>query len=99
MLVSSTPHDKRLAVGSNRPPLIRFAAIWRATHEHLDDAAHLAAGRTIGSGMVEGACKNVIGRRLKQTGARWRIRRANRMATLATTLYSDEWDHCWNSAA
>jgi hypothetical protein len=66
---------------------------------HLDYAAQLAAGRTIGSGMVEGACKNVIGRRLKQTGARWRIRRANRMATLATTLYSNEWDHYWTSAA
>ncbi len=67
--------------------------------KHLDYAAQLAAGRTIGSGMVEGACKNVIGRRLKQTGARWRIRRANRMATLATTLYSDQWDHYWQSTA
>jgi len=67
--------------------------------QHLDYAAQLATGRTIGSGMVEGACKNVIGRRLKQTGARWRIRRANRMATLATTLYSNEWDHYWASAA
>lgn len=67
--------------------------------QHLDYAGGLAAGRTIGSGMVEGACKHVIGRRLKQTGARWRIRRANRMATLATTLYSDDWDAYWASAA
>ena len=67
--------------------------------KHLNYAAQLASGRTIGSGMVEGACKNVIGRRLKQTGARWRIRRANRMATLATTLYSDQWNRYWDSAA
>lgn len=66
--------------------------------QHLDYAGGLAAGRTIGSGMVEGACKNVIARRLKQTGARWRVRRANRMATLATTLYSDDWDAYWASA-
>jgi hypothetical protein len=47
------------------------------------------------SGLVEGACKQVIGRRLKQTGARWRIRRANRMATLCCTLHGDTWDTYW----
>lgn len=72
---------------------------FRRHEDHLDYAQQLAAGRTIGSGMVEGACKNVIGRRLKQTGARWRTRRANRMAVLCSTLYSDHWDHYWTSAA
>lgn len=37
---------------------------------HLNYAQRLAEGRAIGSGQVEGACKNRIGRRLKQTGAR-----------------------------
>jgi len=44
---------------------------------------------------VEGACKQVIGRRLKQTGARWRVRRANRMATLCCTLHGDTWKTYW----
>jgi hypothetical protein len=44
---------------------------------------------------VEGACKQVIGRRMKQTGARWRIRRANRMAALCSTLHSDTGDPYW----
>ena len=39
----------------------------------------------IGSGLIEGACKNLVGRRLKQTGAPWRLSRANRMATICTT--------------
>src|SRR5262249_58884423 len=43
--------------------------------ELLGYAERLAAGQSIGSGLVEGACKQVIGRRMKQTGARWRIRR------------------------
>jgi hypothetical protein len=72
---------------------------FRQQAAHLNYAAQLAAGRTIGSGLIEGACKHVIGRRLKQTGARWRIRRANRMATLCCTLYSDHWDHYWTTAA
>ena len=40
---------------------------------------------------VDRACKQVIGRRMKQTGARWRVRRANRMATLCCTLHGDTW--------
>jgi hypothetical protein len=61
----------------------------------LGYAQRLAAGQSIGSGQVEGACKHVIGRRLKQTGARWRVRRVNRMASLCCLVYSDHWDLYW----
>jgi hypothetical protein len=81
-----------------RKALRQVTQYFRRHEDHLNYAQHLAAGRTIGSGMVEGACKNVIGRRLKQTGARWRTRRANRMAILCSTLYSDHWDQYWASA-
>lgn len=66
---------------------------------HLDYPGRRAAGRAIGSGLVEGACKQVIGRRLKQTGARWRVRRAERMASLCGLVYSDLWDCYWQCAA
>jgi hypothetical protein len=67
--------------------------------EHTGDAARLAAGRSIGSGLVEGACKQVIGRRLKQTGARWKVRRVERMASLCAVLASDQWESYWATAA
>jgi len=41
----------------------------------------------------------MIGRRLKQTGARWRVRRVNRMAALASLIYSDLWSRYWAHAA
>lgn len=63
----------------------------------LEYTQRLAEGRAIGSGQVEGACKHVIGRRLKQTGARWRFRRVNRMASLCCLAYSDHWDLYWAS--
>lgn len=85
--------------GAQRQALRQAFQYFRHHEEHLNYAQQLAAGRTIGSGMIEGACKNVIGRRLKQTGARWRTRRANRMAVLCSTLYSDQWDLYWTSAA
>lgn len=66
--------------------------------QHLNYAERLSDGRTIGSGQVEGACKNLIGRRLKANNARWRVRRVNRMAGLCCLLYSHQWDTYWTSA-
>jgi hypothetical protein len=67
--------------------------------DHTPYRARLAQGRSIGSGMVEGACKTAIGLRLKQTGARWRIRRVERMAALCCVLYGDQWDAYWKKTA
>lgn len=67
--------------------------------DHTPYRRRLAEGRSIGSGMVEGACKTAIGLRLKQTGARWRIKRLDRMAALCCTWYSDLFDAYWKIAA
>jgi len=41
--------------------------------ERSNYCERLAVGRPIGSGLIEGACKNLMGRRMKQTRATWRI--------------------------
>jgi hypothetical protein len=79
-----------------RRALDGLAGYFRGQEGHLDYAGRLARGQSIGSGLVEGACKQVIGRRMKQTGARWRVRRANRMATLCCTLHGDTWAAYWD---
>ena len=66
---------------------------------HTPYRQRLAEGRSIGSGMVEGACKTAIGKRLKQTGARWRARRLERMAALCCLRYGDQFDLYWKDAA
>jgi hypothetical protein len=58
----------------------------------------LAEGRSIGSGQIEGACKNLIGKRLKQTGAKWDRERVNRMASLCAVLYGEQWNDYWKTA-
>jgi hypothetical protein len=85
----------RARAAAKREALDEAAGYFARRAELLGYAGRLAAGQSIGSGLVEGACKQVIGRRLKQTGARWRIRRANRMATLCCTLHGDTWDTYW----
>ena len=67
--------------------------------ERLRYAERLAAGRSIGSGLIEGACKNLVKRRLRQTGACWRVQRANRIAVICAVLYSDQWKQCWKNSA
>jgi hypothetical protein len=63
----------------------------------LNYAHRLHTGRSIGSGMVEGAAKNLIGKRMKQTGARWVVDNADAMASLCGLTYSDHWDLYWAS--
>lgn len=77
-------------------------ALWQYFDAHREHTAYrerLAAGQPIGSGLVEGGCKQVIGRRLKQTGARWRLRRLDRMAGLCCVFHSDFWDLYWTTLA
>ncbi len=57
----------------------------------------LAEGLPIGSGLIEGTCKNMIGKRLKLNNARWRVRRAENMAALRCLHYSQLWDAYWDS--
>ncbi|MCP4504711.1 MAG: hypothetical protein GY822_32805 [Deltaproteobacteria bacterium] len=40
---------------------------------------YLAAGMPVGSGVVEGTCRNLINDRLDVTGASWRLRGAERV--------------------
>ena len=66
--------------------------------ERLCYRERLAEGRAIGSGQVEGACKHLIGSRLKQTWAKWLVPRLNRMATLCAIRYCDQWEKYWTQA-
>lgn len=61
--------------------------------------ARLAQGLPIGSGLIEGACKTVVGRRLKHGGARWLVPRVEHVAALCCLLYSDEWETFWKTDA
>lgn len=84
---------------SHRKSLAALETYFERQKDHLGYRRRLAEGRTIGSGQVEGACKQVIGRRLKQTGARWRVRRVNRMASLCCVVSSSHWDTYWAGCA
>jgi hypothetical protein len=81
----------------DRAPLDDLMSYFAVHTERLNYCHRLYTGQSIGSGMVEGAAKNLVGRRLKQTGARWQVVNVNQMAELCCLTYSDHWDFYWTS--
>ncbi len=69
---------------------------------HQDDLWYrerLQRGLVIGSGVVEGACKNMVGARLKINSCRWRVQRAEHMAALRSLEYAGLVENYWNQRA
>jgi hypothetical protein len=90
-----------MAIGDtaeDRAPLDDLMSYFATHTERLNYCHRLYTGQSIGSGMVEGAAKNLVGRRLKQTGARWQVANVNRMAELCCLTYRDHWDLYWASS-
>ena len=54
-----------------------------------------AQGYDIGSGAAEGACKNVVGKRLKQSGMIWSRLGSSSMLALRVTWLNEEWEPLW----
>jgi hypothetical protein len=71
----------------------------RPNRDRMWYADRLRAGQTIGSGQIEGGCKNTIGARLKLNSARWRVKRAERIGTLRCIESSQHWTEFWAKAA
>jgi hypothetical protein len=51
----------------------------------------------VGSGVIEAGCKNVIGKRLKQSGMHWSVRGANAIIALRCSIMSETFDKDFES--
>ena len=49
----------------------------------------------VGSGVIEAACKNLIGTRMKKSGMRWTIDGGQAVLTLRSLILSNRWEHFW----
>jgi hypothetical protein len=75
------------------------AANYLAGHrDRMNYAARLRQGRSIGSGMIEGTIKQMLGRRLKQTGARWKTEHVAPFVELVALDGGPEWESYWAAA-
>jgi hypothetical protein len=85
----------RLGLEAAAPEVLNYFC---GRREQLNYVLRLRCGEPIGSGLIEGACKQLIGRRMKQTGAQWTVGNANRMALLCSVAYADSFPHYFNAA-
>ena len=71
----------------------------RPNQEALRYADRLRRGLPIGTGQIEGACKTVVGRRLKLNSARWSPSNIEPMGSLCGLQYSELWHDYWAARA
>ena len=58
-----------------------------------------AMGLVIASGVVEGACRNIVAGRLKRGGMRWTVSGANAIIALRCAIESNRFDDFWERRA
>lgn len=62
---------------------------------HMQYAQYRQQHLFIGSGVVEAACKTLVGARLKQSGMEWTIRGANAVLALRSVVLSNRMEQYW----
>jgi hypothetical protein len=65
--------------------------------ERLKYALRLRRGQSIGSGLVEGSIKQLLNKRLKQTGARWLTEHVGPFVELGALAAGPEWQAFWTN--
>jgi len=90
------------AVLSNPPALesafARVANYLWGPQDRMTYAARLRRGASVGRGMIEGAIKQLVGRRIKQTGARWKTDHIGPLVELISLGHTEDWESCWSAA-
>jgi hypothetical protein len=85
--------------GEPQQKLLTEAAYFERNARRMRYQEFREDGLPIGSGMVEGgACKALVGDRLKGTGMRWSRPGAQAMLTLRAELFSQRWEKAWQLA-
>lgn len=98
-LIRRLAQERRMTCDpSHQRAIDRLLGYLRDNRDSLWYRRRLAQGLPIGSGQIEGGCK-YVGSRLKLNGARWRLRRAERMAALRCLDYSDQTAPYWTPRA
>jgi hypothetical protein len=85
-----------LAAGGDGAALGDVLNYFAGRQECLGYAARLRRGQSIGSGLVEGSIKQLLNKRLKQTGARWKTEHVGPFVELGALAAGPEWQDFWS---
>lgn len=99
-LVPRIKTERRVDAKGDKAQALRSLLMYLWKHrERMNYRDRLRRGLPIGSGQIEGVCKNTLNRRLRKNSPRWRPEHADHMAALCCLHTSDQWDIFWSRAA
>jgi hypothetical protein len=81
--------------GAKKHCLEQVIGYFERNRKHMRYEICLARGYPIGSGVVEGACRNLINDRLELTGMSWTLRGAESVIRLRAVNINKNWDDFW----
>lgn len=97
-LLPRVKQHRREAPGSDAAKALRSLLGYLWPHRgRLGYRDRLRRGLPIGSGQVEGICKNTLNARLRKNSPRWRLENADRMAALNCLHHSRLWERFWHN--
>lgn len=86
----------RIPVGGDGASLGATLNYFAGHQDRLQYAVRLRRGQPIGTGMIEGSIKQLLNKRLKQTGARWKTEHVGQFVELNALSNGPEWNAFWN---
>jgi hypothetical protein len=96
-LLDDSKEQRKKYQGGKREAVDTLIRYISTNEEQMRYDVFRAKGYDIGSGAVEGACKNVVGKRLKQSGMRWSRLGSSSVLALRVCWLNDEWEQLWQN--
>ena len=81
------------------PEAERNMEYFRTNRARMDYPRFREQGLCVSTGVVEGACKSVIGGRMKHGGMHWSVDGANAVIALRCSVHSNRFDDFWERRA
>ena len=78
--------------GKKQKKCAQICTYFKNNAHRMDYQSYLAEGYPIASGVIEGACRNVVNDRMERTGMRWSLEGAHAMLGLRSIQLSQLWD-------
>lgn len=82
-----------------KPEARKQIAYFEKNKDHMRYATYRQQGWFIGSGVIEAACKNLVGYRCKQSGMEWTVTGANAILALRCVILSNRHEEFWEQRA
>ena len=95
-LIDDLSGQVKIHRGRKREALAQVHKYIKDNEEEMRYDEFRSRGYDIGSGAVEGSCKHVVGKRLKQSGMIWSRLGSSATLALRITWLNREWDRLWS---